>query len=233
VQLLFDNKSKKYIHKLFLFKNKETDKISNYFSITNQFIWRRDEFKLVLHTLDGNVHANWNYNLEDLDKIFQTDSANVSEDGVIQIKDDELGEEIHPVDVPLLPNSLNILKTKEYHSELDMSSLFIVRQIAIMQKKLFTGHLSEDSATVILDLKNKQIYLKEFAADKMNLECTFIKQSGPELVFYPFSAFKELLAHSKHFNKSIRLKIFQPYFTLFHYNNKLISILNHKRDTLN
>lgn len=217
----------KQVFSLLLFPNRNNEKLADYLSVTNQFIWRRDSHRLVAFHLE-NKTDDWDYSIEELKDLNDVVNLKIDDKGILSFITKETVNTLSPVEKVFDSNSLQTLFEKNHQTEFEIPGKELSRQLSILQRKVSSSSLEIENTTIVLDLKNKTISLKELN-EKKSISIS-LKKGNDLTISYSFAYFRDLLINSNKFDEMILFKCHLPYFTAIRYDKNLYAVLTHKKD---
>jgi len=217
----------KQVISLLLFPNRSEEELAKHLSVTDQFLWRRDSFRLVAFNL-GKKHGDWDYLFEDISDLKGIQSIHVNDEGTLSFSSKYEAKEFFPIQKKFHSHSLKTLFEKEHHTEFEIPGKELSRLLSIFQRKVSNSSIKPENVTLVLDLKKKMMSLKELNESK-SIPIT-IKKGDDAILSYSFLFFRDLLINGNKFGHSISFKTLRPYFTSIRYDKNLYAVLTHKKD---
>lgn len=228
MEITLNKKKFRYFLNVFLFENRKEDKRADFFSITDQYIWRRDEHKLIAYRFDEKVGGNYNYSIEQINEVRRVEKLTIYEEGIIELEERKEIKKIYPdTEIPLEPNSLKLLSIQKWDTIFQIPSDFLTKQLSLAQNRLNSVGKDIETAEINIDIENFEFSIEGEVKKQMPLVLMQKEKNKP--IYYSFSDFKDVLINAIQFDKMIEFKVKYPYFTMVKLNEQIFAILTHKK----
>lgn len=214
---------------LLLFPNRTGEKIANFFSVKEHYLWRRDSHRLVAFKMAQSSKEEWNYPTDKLTALQDIVNIEMSEKGILNFFTKNASNHLYPVSESFFSHSFQTMKEKNHHVIFEILSKDLSKQLSIFQRKILNSSLDMEKVTLTIHLKSKTIELNELSFQK---EVPIKQSKGESLsISYSFAYFRDLLINCNKFNEWIVFKVHLPYFTKIDFDANTCAILTHKKDS--
>lgn len=207
------------------FDSQEKTYLSNFVTIKDNFLFRRDATKLVALKLP-NKHPESNYDLVDFKNIQNYQKISSSKEGVLTFSSKKDILQIKPANSNLKSFSLKALSyEKEPICSFELSTKEILKFIKYIDKELSFKEISQP--TIIINPNKSELNLKELNSKKSISIKNFSGKKNMSI--YSYLNFKEILLHASKFNEWIKFEIYNPFFTKISFDTHIFAVITHKK----
>lgn len=228
---LIENEDFKRFAKLFQFTHDPSEKSASFFSISGEFLFRRDSTRLIAYRLPFSAKQDWNYLFHPNDIFSSCCEIELEDSGVLHVRNQEKHSvSFQPQSVPLESHSLSVIREPSFDTFADIETLFLTRQLTSMYKKIHAQGLNPKESEVVMNLKNKTWYLYGREHESVSIPCQ-IKKETDFIISYPFPTCKDFLINANMFHSVIRFYIKNPYYSVLQYSKNIFGVLLHKQDS--
>jgi hypothetical protein len=216
---------------LLLFEDHLEDEKADYLTYHEDLIFRRDSARAVFFKVDEKTDKTFHFPLKDIEKGVYDEVQLNKDKNLVFIKEKE-NLVVEPVDTPYLVNTLKVLNQGDFDWEVRIKTKSIVKTLLMLHRKLVSKQLDLKMTTISFDFLEKKVSVV-FNEEEISygIECEVLKQGEDKIVNYSYQFFKDFMINSKSFGENVDIFIHQPYFTIIEYNEKVKSVINHKRKT--